>query len=138
MSVTMRGEQTVTCEEAAVPSSPTPAVTVRVPASSANLGPGFDSVGLALGVWDEYDVAFTGRGPLRIEVSGEGSDEVPLDERHLVYRAMRYAWGRLGVAVPEGVVLYRPQRCAARPGPGFVGIGHRRGSRCRTGLFVPL
>ncbi|HWI34116.1 MAG TPA: homoserine kinase, partial [Lapillicoccus sp.] len=33
-----------------------PAVHIRVPGSTANLGPGFDSVGLALGLWDEYDV----------------------------------------------------------------------------------
>lgn len=98
------------------------AVRVRVPASSANLGPGFDTVGLALGVWDEYVVALTSpeasdqagtagptgstglRGPLRIAIEGDPQD-VPCDERHLVYASMRRAWARLGVEPAGGVSL---------------------------------
>ncbi|MDO5711338.1 MAG: SDR family NAD(P)-dependent oxidoreductase, partial [Micrococcales bacterium] len=84
------------------------AVRVRVPASSANLGPGFDSIGLALGVWDEYVVALTGADAapgLRIGFAGN-SQGVPLDERHLVYASMRRAWARLGVQPTAGVVLH--------------------------------
>ena len=52
-------------------------VTLRVPASSANLGPGFDCVGLALGVWDEATVTIIdGPGP-SIEVTGAGDREAP-------------------------------------------------------------
>ena len=54
-------------------------VTVEVPASSANLGPGFDSLGLALGLYDEIDVAVAGDG-LVVEVDGEGADGVPRDD----------------------------------------------------------
>ena len=80
-------------------------VTLRVPASSANLGPGFDCVGLALGVWDEATATITdGPGPL-IEVTGSGADSVPLDESHLVYRTMVTAWGHLGEELPKGVHL---------------------------------
>ena len=61
------------------------AVGVTVPASSANLGPGFDSIGLALGIWDDYAVRLGGEG-LRIEIDGEGAAQVPRDGRHLVYR----------------------------------------------------
>ncbi|WP_338751007.1 homoserine kinase [Janibacter alittae] len=80
-------------------------VTLRVPASSANLGPGFDCVGLALGVWDEASVTITdGPGPV-IEVAGSGADAVPRDASHLVHRTMISAWQHLGVELPRGVHL---------------------------------
>ena len=68
------------------------AIRVRTPASSANLGPGFDSIGLALGLWDEYVAEVTDEPGLVVEVSGEGAGEVPTDERHLVYRSMLAGW----------------------------------------------
>lgn len=80
-------------------------VTLRVPASSANLGPGFDCVGLALGVWDEATITITdGPGPV-IEVTGSGADSVPRDESHLVHRTMVTAWTHLGEQLPKGVHL---------------------------------
>ena len=54
-------------------------VEVRVPASSANLGPGFDSVGCALGVWDTCRATVTQRSGLVVTVSGEGEGAVPLE-----------------------------------------------------------
>lgn len=80
-------------------------VRVRVPASSANLGPGFDSIGLALGLWDEYVAGVTDEPGLVVEVSGEGAGEVPTDERHLVYRSMLAGWADLGVETPRGLRL---------------------------------
>ena len=80
-------------------------VRVRVPASSANLGPGFDSIGLALGLWDEYVAEVTDEPGLVVEVSGEGAGEVPTDERHLVYRSMLAGWADLGVETPLGLRL---------------------------------
>ena len=74
-------------------------VTVRVPATSANLGPGFDSLGLALGLRDEIRVEATS-GPLEVTVSGEGAESVPLDESHLVVRALRAGLARAGVDQP--------------------------------------
>jgi homoserine kinase len=81
------------------------AVVVRVPASSANLGPGFDSVGLALGLWDEYVVTALDEPGLVVEVQGEGADDVPLDGRHLVVATMHETWSRLGVDPPAGLRL---------------------------------
>lgn len=78
-------------------------VEVRVPATSANLGPGFDALGLALALHDVVTARITGRG-LSIEVSGEGADHAADGERHLVIRAMRAAFGRLG-AQPPGIGL---------------------------------
>lgn len=63
---------------------------VRVPATSANLGPGFDSFGLALSVWDEVGVeAIT--GTTTVHVSGEGAGRLPGGEEHLIVRALRVA-----------------------------------------------
>ncbi|MHA3020154.1 homoserine kinase [Mycobacterium sp. BMJ-28] len=59
-----------------------------VPASSANLGPGFDSLGLAVGLYDEIIVETTESG-LIVEVEGQGAGQVPLDGTHLVVRAIR-------------------------------------------------
>lgn len=84
--------------------TPGDAVRVRVPASSANLGPGFDSIGLALGVWDAYGAEVTAAPGLRIDVLGDGQG-VPSDERHLVYATMRRAWALAGVAEPRGLRL---------------------------------
>ncbi|MDQ2836928.1 MAG: homoserine kinase [Actinomycetota bacterium] len=70
-------------------------VRVRVPATSANLGPGYDAFGLALGRYDEVTAAVTGSG-LQVTVSGCGDGQVSLDERHLVVRSMRAAFDRLG------------------------------------------
>jgi len=80
-------------------------VRLRVPASSANLGPGFDSIGLALGLWDDYVVSTSESPGLVIEVSGEGAGDVPTDERHLVYATMLHTWRALGVEPPTGLRL---------------------------------
>jgi homoserine kinase len=89
-------------------------VWVRVPASTANLGPGFDALGLALALYDEVEVALAPSG-LRVEVLGEGAGQVPTDEAHLVVRALRAACARCGYR-PDGLVL----RCHNR-------IPHSRG-----------
>jgi homoserine kinase len=76
--------------------------TVRVPATSANLGPGFDSLGLALGIHDvvRLSVLPPGESGVRISVRGEGADEIPLTEDHLVIRAVRAGFEHAGVAQP--------------------------------------
>ncbi|MGZ5401982.1 MAG: homoserine kinase [Aeromicrobium sp.] len=70
-------------------------LTVRVPASSANLGPGFDSLGLALSLYDEITVEVVGDA-LLVEVEGEGAAGLPRNERHLVVESMRRAFQELG------------------------------------------
>ncbi len=75
---------------------------MRVPASSANLGPGFDALGLALRFHDEVTGEVLGPygGPVEITVAGEGADSVALDESHLVHRALVRGFTELGVPVP--------------------------------------
>lgn len=78
-------------------------VSVRVPGTSANLGPGFDALGLALSLYDNLIAQITDGG-LRVDVEGEGADGVPLDENHLVVKAMYATFDLLGVK-PEGLSL---------------------------------
>lgn len=73
-------------------------VTVRVPATSANLGPGYDSLGLALALYDTVTVETTDDGALSFDLSGEGADTLPRDETHLVIRTLDAALARLGYA----------------------------------------
>jgi homoserine kinase len=76
-----------------------PAVRVRVPATSANLGPAFDCAGLALARHDVLEFAVEPAG-LTVEVSGVGAGELPTDESHLVVRAFRAACDELGWTPP--------------------------------------
>lgn len=76
-------------------------VTVRVPASSANLGPGFDTLGLALSLYDEITVEAVGDS-LVVDVEGEGAEELPRDSRHLVVDSMNRAFRELGES-PSGL-----------------------------------
>jgi homoserine kinase len=75
-------------------------VTVSVPATSANLGPGYDAFGLALTHRDLVSVEVLEAPGVEITVEGRGEGEVPHDERHLVYRSMRAALERMGAHVP--------------------------------------
>src|SRR5947209_19969980 len=87
----------------AVPPFLTAPVRVRVPATSANLGPGFDAFGLALCLYDEVTARVAGTG-IRVRVTGEGAGELAVDDSHLVIRSMRAAFDRLGVR-PGGIEL---------------------------------
>ena len=76
-------------------------VHVKVPATSANLGPGFDTLGLALAQYDELDVEAIDAADHHIEVHGVGEGEVPLDESHLVVRAIAHTFARARVPMPK-------------------------------------
>ena len=74
---------------------------VRVPATSANLGPGFDSFGLALSLYDDVVVRVAESG-LVVDVAGEGANDVRRDKRHLVVQAVRATFDVLG-GQPRGL-----------------------------------
>ncbi len=78
----------------------TESVIVRVPATSANLGPGFDTLGLAVSVYDELTVTALDEGALEIEVTGQGAADVPRDASNLVVRAIAYAYDAVGRRMP--------------------------------------
>ncbi len=70
-------------------------VSVRVPATSANIGPGYDSFGIAIGRYDDVRGHLTD-GPARVTVTGVAADEVPRDATHLVVRAAARVFAELG------------------------------------------
>ena len=75
------------------------AVKVRVPATIANLGPGFDALGAAVAVHLEIDIE-PRRDSFEITVEGEGADELPRDETNLVVRAMNVFFDHIGRQPP--------------------------------------
>ncbi|HEU4910267.1 MAG TPA: homoserine kinase [Actinomycetes bacterium] len=85
--------------------TPTPhaEVTVTVPATSANLGPGFDALGLALSLRDEVRVRLEqpSAPEVTVHVDGEGAGAVPRDGSHLVVRAFHAVYDRLGLSRPH-------------------------------------
>jgi homoserine kinase len=74
-------------------------VRIRVPATSANLGPAFDCAGLALTCYDVVEFEATDAG-LTVEITGDGADSLPRDESHLVVQAFRSACAELGWTPP--------------------------------------
>ncbi len=82
---------------------------VRVPATSGNLGPGFDSMGMAHNLWDDVSVRVTGTlddgneeiPSALVHVRGEGADVLPTDESHLIVRALRHALNFVGAEQPR-------------------------------------
>jgi homoserine kinase len=79
--------------------SPGKSVTVEVPATSANLGPGFDCFGLALDWRERVSLAVIEQG-YQVEVTGEGAAELPRDQSHLIIRSALVGLADLGVAAP--------------------------------------
>ena len=77
------------------------AYEVKVPASSANLGPGFDSFAIALEKRDRYIAQVLDEKNLDIDVAGEGADEVAKDEKNLVVKAIYKGWEFLGLSKKE-------------------------------------
>jgi homoserine kinase len=75
-------------------------VSVKVPATSANLGPGFDTLGMALSFYDELEVEVVAGSGAFVEVIGEGAGEVPTDESNLVVRSIAYVFEQAGLALP--------------------------------------
>jgi homoserine kinase len=79
-------------------------IQVQVPATSANLGPGFDSLGLAFGMYDRYVAQILDEGGLDIDVTGEGSDEVPRTDKNLLVKAINKGFDYLG-GRPKGLAV---------------------------------
>lgn len=101
------------------------AVRVRVPATSANLGPGFDALGLSLGLYDDVVVRVADSG-LHVDIAGEGARTLPRDENHLLVRSLRTAFDLLG-GQPRGLEVVCANRIphgaasARRPPPSAPG-----------------
>lgn len=92
-------------------------VTVRVPATTANLGPGFDCLALALDLWNTCTF-ITAPGGVRVEVLGEGAGLLPIDDKNLIARAFFQVYRRLGHGMPPGVKINCDNRIPLGSGLG--------------------
>jgi homoserine kinase len=99
------------------------AVRVRTPATSANLGPGFDAFGLALGLYDDVVVRVADSG-LHVDIAGEGAETLSRDEKHLIVRSLRTSFDLLG-GQPRGLEIV----CANRI-PHGRGLGSSAAAIC--------
>jgi len=84
-------------------------VTVQVPASTANLGPGFDAMGLAIDLWNQASFKLIDKGYV-VQADGEGTDEVPKDEKNYILESFFQLYRHLDEAPPKGVSV----RCINR------------------------
>lgn len=109
-------------------------VKVRVPATSANLGPGFDTLGIALSYYDDLEVTAQKPGKVSVEVTGEGKGQVPLDESHLVVRAILETFKRAGQQAP-GLSLKAVNRIPHGRGMGSSGAAVVSGIMAAKGLL---
>lgn len=110
------------------------AVAVRVPATSANLGPGFDTLGLGLSVYDELLVTATEAPGLRIDVEGEGQGDIAVDESNLVVRAMAYTYEAVGRPMP-GIRMHAHNAIPHGRGLGSSGAAVVAGILAAKGLL---
>lgn len=99
-------------------------ITARAPASTANLGPGFDAAAAALDLWNSVEVE---EGDFDVEVEGEGAEELPHDERHLSLRAF-------AVFAPVDRFRFRftnriPLECGLGSSAAAIGVGLVAGAR---------
>lgn len=107
---------------------------VRVPATSANLGPGFDSFGMALGLHDTVEVEAVAGGT-EVEVRGEGRGQVPTGEEHLVVRALRAGLDAAG-APQVGVRMHCTNRIPHGRGLGSSAAATVAGLLLARGLVA--
>jgi len=108
---------------------------VKVPATSANLGPGFDALGLALGLYDDVVVRVTDEPGLSVDVAGMGAASVPRNARHLVVKSMRAAFKVLGGA-PKGLEVVCANRIPHGRGLGSSAAAIVAGVVAARGLVV--
>lgn len=78
--------------------------SVRIPATTANLGPGFDCLAMALEMWNEAAFSVEGSG-IHVNIAGAGQDTLPKDETNLVARAALLVFDRAGVPAPRGLQI---------------------------------
>jgi homoserine kinase len=124
----------------------TRSVSVRVPASTANLGPGFDCLGLALDLWNEADFLLEGEG-LKIYIEGEGAGRLPVDRSNTVAYGFRHFLRSRRLPEPAGLKIVCRNQIPTGSGLGssasalllgFLAANHLSGSRASTMELLTL
>lgn len=111
------------------------AVRVSVPATAGNLGPGFDALGMALGVADEVEVRAVASAAVELTIEGEGAESLPRDETHLVVRALRAALDHVG-ASQVGLQIHAVNRIPHGRGLGSSAAAVVAGISAARGLIA--
>jgi len=92
-------------------------IHVRVPATTANLGPGFDCLALSLDIWNEVELCFKGNS-LLIEIVGEGQGSLPTDQSNLVFQTIEMLAHAYQIELPAGVYIRCQNRIPVSSGLG--------------------
>jgi homoserine kinase len=92
-------------------------VTIRVPATTANLGPGFDCLGLALDLWNEVTFSLGGK-TLNIQIQGEGKNDLPTDHTNLIVQAFLLILNKFKIIPPDGLTILCRNRIPVSSGLG--------------------
>jgi homoserine kinase len=110
-------------------------VSVKIPATSANLGPGFDTLGMALSFYDEYVAEVIDSG-LEIKIVGEGEKDIPRDASNLIYSTIKLVFERFGKSVPALRITCHNNIPHGR-GMGSSGAAVSGGVMLAAGLLQP-
>lgn len=99
-------------------------IRVRIPATTANLGPGFDCMGLALDLWNGFEMHPTSEGGLRVEATGEEADRLPTGGDNLVIRVLFEELERMGLPRPDHlrIVTHNAIPCASGLGSSSTAV----------------
>ena len=121
-------------------------VRVKVPASTTNLGPGFDCLGLALKLYNVVQMEKTRGSKITIEMEGEGKDDLPRDKRNIIFPALEAVFERVGED-PKGLRIRQINNIplgrglgssAATRLAGIVGASRLLGAHLSTGEILSL
>ena len=112
-------------------------VVVEVPATTANLGPGFDTLGMALTLHDRLTATVVDTPGVRVEVHGVGEGDVPTDETNLIARSLAHAFASKNIAVP-GLLLEAHNVIPHGRGLGSSGAAIVSGVMAAQGLLAGI
>lgn len=112
-------------------------LTVRVPATTANLGSGFDCLGLAVDWFDELTLEVAATGGVEIDVTGEGASSVPRDASHLVIATILHCLGVWNVPAPGGLRLRAHNTIPHSRGLGSSAAAITAGCALAHGIAFP-
>lgn len=108
-------------------------VRVKIPATSANLGPGFDTFGMALSFYDEYQAEVVESG-LEIVVTGEGKDDIPTDASNLIYKSLALVFEKQNKKIP-GLRIHCENNIPHGRGMGSSGAAVAGGVMLAAGIL---
>lgn len=121
-------------------------VTIQTPATTANLGPGFDCLGLTLDLWNKTTFTLEGSG-FKMKVRGEGSGLLPVDDRNLILRSLMRLYQAAGAPFPEGLSILCENNIPVGSGlgssaaaiiTGLVGANHLLGDPISSGEILRM